>query len=96
MFLTMYFVVVSRPPRQHWQQTQDKPEYSDKQFGFNASDLTISTDCFRAEPIFMHTVTLCKKIMTSMSPKKVIYYSGGGKGQKKKEWKKVTIRPLVS
>lgn len=44
----------------------------------------------------MHTVTLCKKIMTSTSPKKKIYYSGGGKGQKKKEWKKVTIRSLVS
>lgn len=29
-------------------------------------------------------------------PKKMIYYSGTGKAQKKKEWKKVTIRSQVS
>lgn len=49
----------------------------------------------RTAHLYAHCNSL-QKDYDKYVPKKMIYYSGTGKAQKKKEWKKVTIRSQVS
>lgn len=49
----------------------------------------------RTDHLYAHCNSL-QKDYDKYVPKKMIYYSGTGKAQKKKEWKKVTIRSQVS